>query len=448
MLGRKSRVVWIWGIFFVVSLILLHMSIRIYIGDEVKYFSHVLDESSVWEFIKLRYTSAASRIIIEVILIHISRNVFLWKICNILMYLLWVYSLYKITKVSSGIIFGLVMLYSFTDMATAGWIATTLNYFWPLALGTYSFVVIDKIVQGKKVKIYEVILSVVAEIIAVNVEQYVVLHMLCLGIVFAYLLSIKDYSKKKFSIIGIHFMVSIASLLFIATCPGNEVRKIWETKTRMKNFNTLSLMDKIISGYNTTISGFLNQYCLLFFVFLLVLSVCVIRKSVNDENKYWIISISAVPPIIAIVVSIGNIFQNGYFVTISEALREGIIINGENWNKPIYYLVFISYAIFTISIIFSIIYIFDNIFVGIIHGGLFLCAVLVRVVLGFSPTLYASSLRTFCFSYGVIIYITIIVLKEIKVLFGEREWKKTEGLLFGICCVFVMEIVARICGMY
>ena len=110
MLGRKNKVAWVCGIFFVVSLILLHMSIRIYIGDEVKYFSHVLDESSVWKFKKLRYTNAASRIIIEVILIHISRNIFLWKICNILMYLLWVYSLYKITKVSSGFIFGLVML--------------------------------------------------------------------------------------------------------------------------------------------------------------------------------------------------------------------------------------------------------------------------------------------------------------------------------------------------
>lgn len=47
-----------------------------------------------------------------------------------------------------------------------------------------------------------------------------------------------------------------------------------------------------------------------------------------------------------------------------------------------------------------------------------------------------------------LLYITIIVLKEIKTMFSEKEWKKMEGLLFGICCVFVMEIVARISGMY
>lgn len=448
MLGRKNKVAWVWGIFFVVSLILLHMSIRIYAGDEVNVFSHALDEQSIKEFIKFRYTKWTSRVIIEIILVYVSKNIYLWKICNILMYMLWSYSIYKITNMYSGVILGMIMLYPIIDMSSAGWIATSLNYFWPLVFGTYSFVTVNKIISGKKVKVCETILSIVAEIIAVNMEQYAVLHMLCLGIVFAYLLGIKDYSKKKFSIIGIHFVVSLASLLFIITCPGNEARKIWETKTNMKNFTTLSLVDKIICGYNTTISGFLNQFCLLFFVFLLVVLVCVIRKSVNDENTYWIISISAIPSIIAIIASIGNVFQNGYFVTISEALRQGIIINGENWNKPIYYLVFISYVIFTISIIFSIIYIFDDIFVGIVHGGLFLCAILVRVILGFSPTLYASSLRTFCFSYGVVIYITIIVLKEIKAMFSEKEWKKMEGVLFGICCVFVMEIVARISGMY
>ena len=47
MLGRKNKVAWVWGIFFVVSLILLHMSIRIYAGDEVNVFSHALDEQSI-----------------------------------------------------------------------------------------------------------------------------------------------------------------------------------------------------------------------------------------------------------------------------------------------------------------------------------------------------------------------------------------------------------------
>ena len=71
------------------------------------------------------------------------------------------------------------MLYPIMDMASAGWIATTLNYFWPLVLGTYSFVAIDKVIAGKHVKFYEIVLSIVAAVIAIDVEQYVVLHIMC-----------------------------------------------------------------------------------------------------------------------------------------------------------------------------------------------------------------------------------------------------------------------------
>lgn len=447
-MGRKIRSIWIWGIFFCVSLLLIHLSIRIYSGDEIAYFAHMMDGKSLWQFAKERYYEWSSRIIIEMILVYMANNYPVWKLCNVLLYVLWVYSLHKITKFDSGVILGLAMLYPIMDMISAGWIATTLNYFWPLVLGTYSFVAIDKVISGMRVKFYEVILSIVAEIIAINVEQYVVLHMLCLGIIMAYLLMKKDYVKNKFVIVIVHFVIAFANFLFIMTCPGNEERRLQEMHAHMQDFDNLSLLDKLIYGYNTTISGFLSQMCLLFLVFLLVIFACVVKKTAGDANRYWIISISVFPVVLAAIVSVGSIFRNGYFTEISNALSQGIIINPANWNKPINYIIFLLYVLFTISITFSIVYIFDDISVGSLHGILFLCSVLVRMVMGFSPTLYSSAQRTFCFSYGVVLYLLIALLKEMRLGFSGKEKKGTECLLFGISCIFVLEMITRICGRY
>jgi len=424
------------------------MSIRIYAGDEVNVFSHALDEQSIKEFIKFRYTKWTSRVIIEIILVYVSKNIYLWKICNILMYMLWSYSIYKITNMYSGVILGMIMLYPIIDMSSAGWIATSLNYFWPLVFGTYSFVTVNKIISEKKVKVYEIILSIVAEIIAVNMEQYAVLHIICLVIITVYLLIKKDFAKGKYGIVLIHFTVSFISIIVAITCPGNNARKVSETIRWMKNFGNLSVLDKIICGYNTTISGFLSQCCLLFIIFLIILLMCVVKKSINDSMRYWIVSISAIPLIMAVIVSIGHLFKNEYFTYISNALSQGTIINAENWNKPINYAIFILYVLFTFFVLFSIIYIFDDVFIGIVHGGVFLGSVLTRMVLGFSPTLYVSSRRTFCFSYGIVIYISIKILKEMGSLFKDKELNQSEILLFGASCVFILEMVARICGAY
>lgn len=148
-----------------------------------------------------------------------------WKICYVLMYVLWVYSLYKLTKCYIGIIIGLAMLYPIIDMSSAGWIASSLNYFWPLVLGTYLFVAINKVISGEHVRFFEIILSFMAAVVVVNVEQYVVLHMLCLGVIFVYLLVRKDYSKLKFGMITLHFLIAlIVSFAFIMACSGNGAR--------------------------------------------------------------------------------------------------------------------------------------------------------------------------------------------------------------------------------
>ena len=50
---------------------------------------------------------------------------------------------------------GLVLLYPFADMASAGWIATTTNYLWPLWGVLVIGMVLEQLRCGRKVPVWE-----------------------------------------------------------------------------------------------------------------------------------------------------------------------------------------------------------------------------------------------------------------------------------------------------
>ncbi|CAG9704379.1 hypothetical protein [Clostridium neonatale] len=99
-----------------------------------------------------------------------------WKVLNIASLMLLAVSISKLlvgknARRYNWIIVALVLAYPFKDMSTAGWAATTINYTWPLSLGLYSLIIVKKILKNENIKWYEYILSIIALIYAINVEQ-------------------------------------------------------------------------------------------------------------------------------------------------------------------------------------------------------------------------------------------------------------------------------------
>lgn len=125
-----------------------------------------------------RYFQWTSRVLIESVLLFVLRsyNGILWIILNILIIFLLYISLKKIFNSKNEIyinyiIMSLIILYTYTDMFSAGWSASTVNYLWPLALGIFSFIPIINILNNNNKSKNVLFLAIPALIFAANQEQ-------------------------------------------------------------------------------------------------------------------------------------------------------------------------------------------------------------------------------------------------------------------------------------
>ena len=194
--------------------------------------------------------------------------------------------------------------------------------------------------------------------------------------------------------------------------PGNENRRLIETAVRFPDYGTLSLMDKLELGFTTSMYEFVFRYNVLFLIIGLVIAVLVFCK-----YKNWLYRlIASVPFLSQLVFGIGceKIIENrlhiGIFV--NRILKNGTIdeSNYERWQT--YYPIVLLFAV-SICLIVSLYLIFGNsdkmIFAfALVFGGLG-----GRMILAFSPTVWASSYRTFTSMYFAFIALGIMLVNEL-----------------------------------
>ena len=157
---------------FMVALI-WHLVIKISAGDDVVYFQTLMDGRSIWEILAHRYATWSSRMAIEFVLIPLVQVSWLWKILDIIIYTLIPVLLYRLLNnyteyidenvswsdkdsdreesksILKWLVCAFMLLYPFSDMVSAGWIATTVNYLWPLFGILYIALLLQKLAQNK-----------------------------------------------------------------------------------------------------------------------------------------------------------------------------------------------------------------------------------------------------------------------------------------------------------
>ena len=129
---------------FFILILFLHLLTGFYADDVT--FSNVLSKWSLLGYLKYRYLNWDSRIIQDAALVIFSNiDRIIWKILDSIIYTLGAYYTIKIVNKENNkqiIIFGILLflMYSFYELGSAGWIATTLTYLWSFSLGMISFI--------------------------------------------------------------------------------------------------------------------------------------------------------------------------------------------------------------------------------------------------------------------------------------------------------------------
>ena len=453
---------------FFILMLALH-KIMGFIGDDI-WYSKVLSRYTLPDFLSYRYYEWSGRLVIDAITIILTKESYLvWKILDTILYTLGVYLLIKFINKDNNkrielIGISLFLMYTFFDMASAGWIATTLNYSWCFIFAMISFIPLINELNGKKTNIFIYIISILSLIYAVNQEQSC---LLILGINALYLIYciIKKQKIIRFNILIV--IISALSLTIILTCPGNAERVIAETGRFYAEYVNFGIIEKLYLGTIPTIGIFLKDK-VLFTVFYIILSISALLKTKNKYLKYvlyfniililflvlfkTLIDISSIPRYLNIGLMQEPIVKS-LFSTVNSITKSIPLINSTIHvftYKGIPSAVTASTAL---AILISIYLISSSCWMIFKTFGkeqlfpliLFIAGFMSRLAVGFSPTIFASGSRTAFFLYITIITVTIMLIKK---LFDEKvideTLEKRITILFVILGLFTYAAVFAI----
>lgn len=433
----RNRKKFICCVLFIFVILMYHLSIKSYYGDDL-WFAKILEDRSLADWLKSRYEVWSSRIVVEAMLPFMTQHILIWKLFNILSYIVLAYSMYKLTdKKSLYIVFALILVYPLADMGSAGWVATYMNYYWPLAFGLYFLVVPYKIVIGEKVHWWEVILGLLSGIIGANVEQSCAVMLALLVWMTVKLIMSKGLKSVRYFIV--HYVVVIGELLFILTAPGNVSRKKLETISWMQDFVKKNPIDKFIDGFESTMSSLITTENLIFIIFTAAIFVCLYKKT--DSYLYRIIG--GLPFCLVIVCMFGNNGGVSYFNHAVDLFKTDSGVTAENWIFFSAYVPLIVYGLMITVILMSFFVIYDDFVKACESCYIFLVAIASRIVIGFSPTLFISGGRTFLFCYVLISMLIVKLFGYNRIQFSEKELKIIKIIMTFVCIVMVINNIAR-----
>ncbi len=375
-----------------------------------------------------RYNTWTSRIILEFVEVSIFKfSKYTWMLIEALMVTLVGYSLSKlIIKDNQNelnfMLLAMILLYPMNVMASSGWATATIVYMWPLALGLYSLIPIKKIWNHEKVGIVQYILSSLALIFAANNEQACAL-LFGFYLVFSILLILKD--KKINLYMTIQVVLLILSLVFIFTCPGNYVRKADEIPKYFQDMEMYNLLDKIGLGLTSTVGLIIREEMVVFLLMSSIINIYVFTH--YKEKLYRIVSI--IPLVSVIILSLlvgpknpdllGRVFPFMYsFKTLITC--EQVFLTAATSNNLLYATPLIFAFVFFICTALSLLLVYKSL-KNNLPLLLFLAGLCSRIMIGFSPTVFASGARTMIFFEFAMIAISMIIWQE---MFKENKMDK------------------------
>lgn len=385
-----------------------HLLVEIGNSDDAG-FMLALNNQDLISYLINRYNTWSSRIVIEGVLVLILKlPSIIWRLLNPLMFVLAYYSILKIANVKNNFIINLFLsvfmcIMPFSIYSSAGWVTTTINYVWPLALGLWCLSIMIDVSDDKKVCVF---LYILALIFSSNMEQMCAVLLGFNIILNAYYI----YTKKKINkILLVSLLVILVMLVLELICPGNVSRSEVSALSFYPNNLTYNTLDKVVIGVFSTISYILVHTKSP--IYLLLLSVMLLGISSKKKNTAFI---SFGPTFIYGILEIltNQKTKSGYLYDITSTIDEyARVFVDVKLSFGLVVLIIFALAS-TICIIYCLFKTLDK-KLAITICVILLASFLSRVIMGFSPSLYESDERTFVFMYYLILLVDVLILDKI-----------------------------------
>lgn len=388
-------------IYSVIILTFISLSLKtLEIADD-KYFSDALLNRSLFDFLYLRYHGWTGRIPIEAIMVMTINHSWFYKIIVPFSLSIMAASLIKIAIkgrhvgiLSFCVSLTMLLLIDGKVMGNASWwIAGAYNYLLPIAAGLLSLAIFYTNRQGA---LWTKILAIILGSFACYNEVYSIAVAIPAAAIIAF--ARKDYGKYS----AIYIMATLANTIFSLTAPGNKLRFYSEIHNWLPVYENFNFINKVALGFDR-LSSHITEQNALFVIFLGLLAACVIlqKKTITGTQLLAMVIISFK---IAIFFTFTRYSDQLKFFTQFEYLDLGGVADIEIFFKYIFSLaVLFSCASLMISMCESIEELI-NIPCVLVFG------VASVVMIGLSPTVYASGYRVvFIFDLSIV-YVCLYML--------------------------------------
>lgn len=418
-----------------IILFVIILAFNIFIDIRKADFLWFLDKANttnLFDYLVGRYHDWTSRLIVEFVLVGILKlnYIIIFKTLNTLVMFLIPFLILKIffkeiNVKNQLLVITLYLCYNFRLMNSAGWYATLINYMWPLLCLLVGLIPIKNYLNNKNEKWYLNLIYIANIIFACNQEQTCAILFGVYLIFFIFTIINKRISK--FSIISL--IISLSSLFFILTCPGNAVRNISETAIHYPQYANFGFAQKVYLGFTTIMTEYLINYNVLLFILCLIACIIIFKTKKNVFSK----TISLFP--LGIIIAFN--FMDGLimklvpnFGIIKSVFFEENLKNFASSKKMIILLTSFS-IVFLSSIIHSIFTVlsdkekisFKTFLKKYYILFLFLIGLASRLIIGFSSTIFISGFRTnIFFDFSIILTIILLVQKYYKELKNELKY--------------------------
>lgn len=404
-----------------------------YIGDDAIYISefgtyglgeafHTAAERVVYEWytwssrILVNFTSLSS-IILGSVFFAVVNGVFTYIFLKAI-------SIIFRTKAETNVkLTCLFFLFPFVIWTSAGWYATMATYYWPVVLGVVSLIPIAKHIRGERIRAWEYVVYSIALLHCANTEQGMVFVLLTYSVFCVYCL------KKRIFIwyLAVQEGLSILSMLVCMLNPGNNTRKVEEVWNWFPDYDSLSSLDKVDMGVSTTFSTLLHSN------YILVIAICVIMLCIicRMYQDFMIRFLAGMPLCITVLLGPLKDVVFTMFPQLSNCVRDlprTGTVNVETYGLNTYRLSFFLVAMACMILVFNIVLIFGRDWKTYLLLSLIMGGAAGRFAMGFSPTLYASGIRTF----SNLLLLFVVVGSALIARYDEiRKPERSRGIVQG-----------------
>lgn len=393
-----------------------------------------------WNLIVKDYFYWSSRVIVNGI-IHVvlgfNRNI--WVVLNALFAVVMGKSVSKLAvksnkRVGNWVVVGFLLMYPVYCSGVAGWMTTTMTYFWPIATGFAALIPIRKIIDGEKIKKYQYVLYSLALVYACNEELELVVIFVVYGCFLIYMLANKKINKYYV----VQCILIIASLVFTMTAPGNSNRSTSEIGHWFRDYEAMSFLDKVDIGITSALWRVWFGRIWFFIIVCALIAIIV-------WNKYdsILFRITSVLPVTAVIIYSlpKDFYQNdfGGFARYTVAVSRTGLINIQTCGDKEMLIELLLLIIPCVAFILSLYLIFENTWKSLFTIAILVGGTASRVAMAFSPTIWASGTRTFSAMFFAIIIIGVMLYSEIdeKKMLTDKKRKNIVAAILTIS-VFVM----------